>query len=139
MHVAFIPYGKRSEVELLFRDMDAQKHKLKIRKGKKEISIIIQSQVRQLPFGIYEYVCPKEDADLVLTTLKLRVNRYKVSSFYLKRLRKLLQLDKIPEFETKFKYPWIMDNVGILPVGVRYDDEVTDKTGEYKGWTHEAI
>ncbi len=139
MHIAFIPYGKRSEVELLFRDMDAQKHYLKMLKGKKKVVILIQSQVRQLPFGIYEYVCPKEDGDKVLTTLKLRVNRYKVSDFYLKRLRKILQLDKIPEFETKLHYPWIRENVGILPVGVRYDDEATDKIGEYKGWTHEAI
>jgi hypothetical protein len=34
MHLGFIAYGKRSEVELLFRDMEAQKHKLIIKKDK---------------------------------------------------------------------------------------------------------
>ena len=139
MHIAFIPYGKISEVDLLIRDMSAQKHKLPMTKGSEKKVIWIESQIRVLPFGIYEYICPKEDMDIVLTTLKTRVNRYNLSNFRWGMLRKILQLEKVPKFETKEKYLWLMQHVGMMVVGVRYDDEVTNIEGEYKGWTHEAI
>ena len=36
MHVDFIPYGERSLVEKLLREMEAQKHLLPMTKGKKK-------------------------------------------------------------------------------------------------------
>ncbi len=53
MHFAFIPYGARSEVERLFRDVESQKFQLKLTKdGEKDKGIWVTGQVRQLPLGI---------------------------------------------------------------------------------------
>ena len=140
MHFDFIPYGKRSEVELLLRDMDAQKHKLVMTKGKKKKIIWIQGQVRLLPFGVMEYVCPKEDADCVMNTLVFKRDRYDLGGFKLALIRKMVKAEKIPEYKTDNQYLWIRNNVTIIPIGVRYDaDDFTDPDGPYKGWTHEAI
>lgn len=139
MHFIFILYGKRSEVELLLRDMDAQKHKLIMWKGNKKKTIWIQGQVRALPFGIMEYVCPKEDADTVLNTLDFDNKRYEIGAFRLGVMRKLIQCDKIPEYKKETHYLWVKDNVNIIPLGIREDGEYTDPSGMYKGWTHEAI
>jgi hypothetical protein len=134
-----MPYGNRGEVELLLRDMEAQKHKLKLTKDGKEKKIWIQGSVRFLPFGVYEYVFPKEDKDVVLTTLCFNEDRYSLGKIILGFLRRMIKCEKIPEFKTNLKYLWIKDNVNIIPVGIRNDFEITDADGEHKGWTHEAI
>ncbi len=138
MHILFIPYGKRSEVELLFRDMEAQKHKLLMWKGKKKRYIWIQGAVRQLPLGIYEYICPKEDMDTVLYTLDFETDRYNLG-WKLGFLRKLIRCKKIPDYQKEHHYLWIRENVTIIPLGLREDVEFTDDKGESKGWTHEAL
>ena len=139
MHIVFIPYGKRSEVELLFRDMEAQKHYLKMQKGKEEKQIALQGQLRILPFGVYEYVCPKEDADIVLNTLgNVAKDRY-VTDFKKTALRKALKLETIPEYKKDKFFLWIKDNVAIVLLGIKEDKEVVGTLELDKGWTHEAI
>ena len=141
MHFLFIPYGKRSEVELMLRDMEAQKHKLPMTKGEKRKEVWIQGQVRLLPFGVYEYVFPYEDLDIVLNTMGVK-NRYKQYLGDVKTafIRKMIKCDKIPDFKTEHQYMWIKENVNIIPIGIRHDDlDYTDDRGEHKGWTHEAI
>lgn len=140
MHIAFIPYGKRSEVELLFRDMEAQKHKLPLHKGKKKATIWIQSQVRQLPLGIYEYICPKEDLDCVLNTLKFKRDRYTLGKLKLTFLRKIIKYKDAPEYKENLHYNWIIENVNIIPLGIKEDamDGKCNFKG-FEGWTHEAI
>jgi len=140
MHAVFIPYGKRSEVELLLRDMDAQKHYIPMWKGKEKKGIWIQSQVRLLPFGVYEYIFPKEDMDVVLTTLKFDLDNYNLGKLKLFALKKALNIQKIPEFKKDRKYLWIKENVNIIPLGIREDTTIVDSTpGENLGWEHEAI
>jgi len=140
MHAVFIPYGKRSEVELLLRDMDAQKHYIPMWKGKKKKGIWIQSQVRLLPFGVYEYIFPKEDMDIVLTTLKFNEVKYDLGIIKTTLIKKALKVKKIPEFKKERKYLWIKDNVNIIPLGIREDVNIIDSTpGENFGWEHEAI
>lgn len=142
MHFAFIPYGKRSEVELLFRDMEAQKHFLKISKDGVEKGMWIQSQIRLMPFGIVEYVFPKEDVDIVLNTLigaKGAEDRYNLNKFFMGVVRKMLRLKPIPEYKKEKKMLWIKDNVNIIPLGIREDTDITDDHGDFIGWTHEAI
>lgn len=140
MHVAFVPYGKRSEVELLLCDMDAQKHQLPMWKGKKKQYIWIQGQVRQLPFGVHEYVCPKEDMNKVLTTLGFAGNYENLlGMFKLFLIKNALKLKEIPDFKKDKVYLWVKDNVNIIPLGIKEDPDLLNHTGKYKGWTHEAI
>ena len=68
-HASFIPYGERSGVERLLRDMESQKHLMPMTKGKKKKAVWIPGQIRDLPFGLKEYVFPKESLDKVLRTL----------------------------------------------------------------------
>lgn len=143
MQAVFIPYGKRSEVELLLTDMEAQKHILTYYKGKKKVGVWIQGQVRLLPMGAMEYVCPKEDIDAVMTTLVFKAKDslkvYNAGNLKLAMLRKLYKCKKIPKFDMSKKYLWIKEHVMIIPIGIREDGEMTDPSGDYKGWTHEAI
>ncbi len=139
MHVLFIPYGHRGRVEILLREMEAQKHKLTIIKGKKVQSIWIDGQIRLLPFGIYEYIFPKEDLDLVLNTLNSGINYRDRMPFTATVMRKVLKCKKIPEFETKAKYLWNRKHTATILIGIREDEDMTEITGKYKGWKHEQI
>jgi len=133
MHVIFIPYGKRSEVELLLRDMEAQKHFMPFKEGG---GTWIQGQVRVLPFGVYEYVFPKEDADAVLHTLDFKSNHYNLSNYLFYFLRKFIKSEITPNYKKDKHYLWIRDNVNIIPIGIRYDSEIFDDLIKK---THEAI
>lgn len=133
MHFIFMPYGKRSEVELLLRDMEAQKHFLKFEEGG---GTYIQGQVRFLPFGVMEYVFPKEDKDLVLHTLIDESDRYSLGKFVLTFIRKMIKCDAIPEYKKDKQLLWIKDNVNIIPIGVREDNNIFDNLVNK---THEAI
>ena len=141
MHVAFIPYGIKSAIDHFLMDMQAQKHQFRMYKeGKKDLSIWLQGSVRILPFGIYEYVFPKEDLDMVLTTL--RFNKpvpYGMGGMKSGMIRKLLNLKKVGNFKTDKKFLWVMDNVSIIPLGIREDGELIEHSGIYKSWSHEAI
>lgn len=140
MHAIFIPYGKRSEVELLLRDMEAQKHLLIMTKGEEKSGRYIQGQVRLLPFGVYEYIFPKEDMDVVLHTLDFDSNRYRLGKLKLAFIRKIVSCEKIPEYKKDKYYLWIKENVTIIPIGVRYDDDgYIETSGEYEGFSHECI
>ena len=141
MHFAFIPYGKRSEVELFLRDMDAQKHKLLMTDPDgKQLYIWIQGSVRQLPFGVYEYVFPKEDLDVVLNTMLAEQNRYEVPGWILTGFRKFLRLKKLPTYGKEHNYLWIKDNVNIISIGYKFDGEIVEPDhSKYPGCKHEAL
>jgi len=139
MHISFIPYGKRDAVERLLRDMEAQKHLLVMKKNDKEKSVWINAQIRVMPLGVVEYVCPKEDQDAVFATI---FNYKKVPygmGAKIPILRKILKYKKIPKFSADRGYLWQREDVAIIPIGVRYDGEITGKTELDKGWTHERI
>jgi hypothetical protein len=140
MHFSFIPYGKRSEVELLLRDMEAQKHLMTITKDGETKGIYIQGGIRIAPLGIYEYVFPKEALDLVLATLCDKEVPYNIGWLKLAVLKKITQSEPIPAFKTEKKFLWIKDNVSIIPIGIKPDGEMTEPEGtQYPGWKHEAI
>lgn len=140
MHAVFIAYGKRSEVELLFRDMEAQKFYMPMHKEGKEIKILIQGGLRYLPLGAYEYVFPKEYLNIVLHTLDFDQDRYSLGKTRMALLRALFKCQKAPKYEKKEYYPWIKDHVCIIPIGIREDAEgYIEGPGLYEGYSHECI
>lgn len=139
MHFSFIPYGKRESVERFLRDLEAQKHILPMTKGKLRKGIWIDGQVRLMPFGIVEYVCPREDADKVLTALKFQDKMAYTLGAQIAILRKIFRYKKAPKFSTKQKYLWNSEHVSILPIGIREDKNLIGKFELDKGWEHEAI
>lgn len=144
MHAIFIPYGIKSAVDRLIADMTAQKFLWTLTHPDGSTKKIwVQGSVRILPFGMMEYVFPKEYANEVLSTLefhKLSHTQYKHIGKYIAILRRLLRAEKVPEFKLlENVIPWIKDDVAIFPVGVRYDGEMTEEDGPNKGWSHEAL
>jgi hypothetical protein len=144
MHILFIPYGKRQEVELLLRDMEAQKHWLPMRKEQEQTGIWVQGTIRMLPFGIYEYICPKENGEMVMKTLDFgKKSPYDFPKLFMNILNKILKIEKIPEIKTDKKYLWIKDNVSIIPLGIKTDNDDVVEDGhfypELKGYVHEAL
>jgi hypothetical protein len=146
MHFAFIPVGKRSEVELFFRDLEAQKHYWLMWKKNEKTGdtatqlIATQGQLRILPFGICEYVFPREDLDIVLYSMINEKNRYGVSEFAIAMAKKFYKLKKIPDYKKTKNYLWIKDNVNVIPLGIREDGDLTEPPGnKFEGWTHEAL
>lgn len=142
MHFAFIPYGERRELEILFRDMESQKHKMPMTKGKQKKTIWINGHINQLPFGVYEYIAPKESKDIIMTSLEFDTaghSEARALKNFLPLIRKFLKLDKIPKFDKGQKYLWIRENVAIIPLGIREDGDIVGKHEMDKGWTHEAI
>lgn len=147
MHFTFFAYGKRDSVERMLRDMEAQKHRLKVTNPitKEEKFIWLQGVIRTLPGGIYDYIFPKEDMDIVLNTMCPPIlnvhNRFKVSKTFLAVIRKALKLKKCPKYKDAMeRYLWIKDGVAIIPIGIREDEELAEPIdGEFKGWIHEAL
>lgn len=150
MHAIFIPYGIKDCVDIMMRDMQSQKFQLPIHSpdGKETKMQWIQGSLRILPFGVMEYVFPKESMDLVLTTLRLQgcVNggRFErtsyVSPFKLNMIRKMIKAEPIPKFKTDQQLIWMMENVSIIPIGIRKDGDVLEPPNALlPGWKHEAI
>lgn len=146
MHAVFIPYGKKEWVDIFLRDIMAQKLPIKATtKDGKEFHTIIECQLRVLPGGMYEFVFPKEYKDLVLTTLDFHKpisygldKEIKILGMKFKPLdyvKKFLKLEDPGEFKTDNQFPWIKMFVSIIPLGVRYDRELTAEDGTI----HEAI
>ena len=143
MHISFIPYGERGCVERMLRDMESQKHLMPMTKGKKHKATWIPGQIRELPFGVKEYVFAKGSLDLVLRTFNASSKgEYGVSFKRLvyPSLRKLLKLKPIPEYKKKGEiYLWNKAFVAIIVLGIREDGEVVGIYIDDKGWKHEAI
>ena len=143
MHAVFMLYGARGTVEHLIRDMEAQKMQFKIWKGDEVKNIWINGTFRHLPFGVMEYVYPKESADLVLTTLEFDKNPYHLYGWKYKTalafLRNVLKVSKIPKFKTDKAFLWYKEDVHIIPIGVKYDAEMIEEKGDYVGFRHESI
>ena len=143
MHVSFIPYGERSCVERLLREMEAQKHTLPMTKGKKNGTLRIGGQIRELPFGLKEYVFPKESLDRILRTFnaaKKGVYGINFKAPIYELLRKGLKLKKVPKYEEKGDvYTWNKMFVSILVLGIREDGEIVCDMADDMGWTHEAL
>ena len=134
MHFIFIPYGCRQEVEVLLRDMEAQKFFMPFKEGG---GTYVNGRIRILPFGIYEYIAPKEFADLIMHTLDFDTNRYGVSRIILMSLGKMIKCEQVPKYKKDQHYLWIRENVNIIPIGVRFDKE--DFFDDLLNKTHEAL
>lgn len=145
MHVVLIPYGIKSCVDMLIKEMECQKFPLICKKeGEPDRSMLIQGSVRLSPFGLVEYVFPKESLDLVLHTFRADTVHYSQKGwklkFLLKFLKKFLYLKEIPKYSKEKEFPWIRDNVAIMVLGIREDGEITEPEGSsWPGFTHEAI
>jgi hypothetical protein len=148
MHLAFIPYGIKNMVDFIIEDLNHKYLPLRLYKeGEEDKFVLTQTQIRQ--FGIYELVFPKEYMVEVFSALKIknsRINNFdkKILGISpLSALRKILELEPIPDFEEtnhpNFPIPEYIKFVGIMPIGVRYDKDITEKTGDYEGWSHEGI
>ncbi len=143
MHVSFVPYGDRSLIEKLLREMEAQKHLMPMTKGKKKRSVWIPGVIRDLPFGVKEYVFPKENLDMVLRTFGAvgsgthGINFQKLVYPF---LRKVLKLKPIPKYEKKGEiYLWNKMFVSTIVLGIREDGEIVGEYIDDKDWTHEAL
>ena len=149
MHVAFIPYGARTEMERFFRDVESQKFQLRLTKAdEKDQAVWVNGQVRELPFGVKEIIFPKEYKDLILNTLinntapnRLYYDRNKVYKLVKATFVKILGLTPIPKnYNKDNKLLWDMQYVSIIPLGIREDDELTEcKDMGYKDWIHESL
>jgi len=133
MHVVFMPYGTRSEVELLLRDMESQSYWLPFKEGG---GIWIKGAVRILPFGVYEYIFPRASADVVLNTLIFDKDVYNLGKSVLFFIRKFIKCEAIPEYKQEQKFIWVKDNVNIIPIGIRKDIDLFDDLVKS---THEAL
>lgn len=154
MHAIFIPYGIKECVDLLAREMQSQKFKLNSTSpdGQQQKGMWIQGSLRILPFGVWEYIFPKEYMDLVLTTLRFQPSENKntkgkrfnydyISPLKVNILRKMLKASKIPKFKTDLNLIWIMQHVSIIPIGIREDGDILEPVTnpEIPLWKHEAI
>ena len=148
-----MPYGMKQHVDKFIQEMEAQKHLIPFTSpdGKEVHDIWINGQVRILPFGVMEYVFPKQDLDSVLNTLTndtspvpYDLDKIKIPLIKKKPLdivRKLLKAKPIPKFKKHNKYLWIREHVSIIPIGIREERTrpVVERLGEFEGWSHEAI
>lgn len=146
MHAIFIAYGMRDKVEFFLGELEHLKLPLTARKDGKEVKTPVQCSLRILPGGFYDFVFPREHMAALLTALKFHEKSfYNIDKEYglfgfkvcpLKELRKFLHLEpEIPEFKTDNKIALFTDWISIIPIGIKYDRNLTEESG----WTHEAL
>jgi len=150
-----MPYGIKNFVDFIIEDLNHKYLPLRIYKeGEEDKFFLTQVQIRMLPFGIYELVFPKEYLNEILSALKVkseseqneyigRLNKSVMGFKPISLLRKTLKLDPIPKYKEvpypNFPLPEYKRYVPIIPIGIRRDGEITEKSGEFKGWKHEGI
>lgn len=146
MHAIFIPYGIKQAVEHTLADMAAQKFEWLFQKeGEPDKKIWLQGSIRIMPFGVIEYVFPKEAANLVLTSLDFdKPNRYQdrgLIKLPIAMIRKVLGCKKASKFDNSKKLLWIRNDVNFIPIGIREDGYqlTTEKDEMGAGWKHEAL
>jgi len=147
MHAVFMAYGMEDKVRYFLDELVHTKLPLTYTKGKKKMFIPIQCQVRILPFGVYEFIFPREHQDVVLTTLRFHqkppynLNKKILGLSPLKMLKKFLRIMDAPkDFDTKKILPIFTDFVSIIPLGVRHDPDLVEKSHHrFPGWKHEAV
>ena len=147
MHIVFMPYGIKHLVDYFGMQLQCEKFACYATHPEtKERRLIdhYQGSLRILPGGVWEYIIPVEDANRVMTTLNFHVKdeRYKIPDFAMKLLRKVLKLEKIPDYDPvpgSQRIKWIMQHVAIIPLGVRYDAITKEEFGKWAGWEHEAL
>lgn len=143
MHVVFIPYGMKKHVDYFLNELEHLKLSLRsYKKGEEDKKTLIECQLRILPGGFYEFVFPKEFINPVLTTFLFhKPSAYNLDKKILgfspfKKIKEFLRIEDAPkDFDTSRTLPVVSDFVSIIPIGIRYDGEVT----EADGWKHEAI
>jgi len=161
MHAIFIPYGRKEWVDVFLNDLRAQKLTLRLHRKNPETGqeeeqhIYTECQLRQLPFGIYEFIFPKEHMDIVLAGLNFHLGEKAHSDFDINKefsfgmikikpieyARKYLRIEPVPEFNSSkgliFSTMW----VSIIPIGIRHEQgEVQERPGSaFEGWWHEGI
>lgn len=142
MHLIFMPYGAKNVVDMFIENLNQRILPMKCwKEGEKEIYINIQCCIRYLPFGLMEFVFPREFEKEVLTALRFNaktpynLNKSILGIKPLDVLKKFLNIGDIPKFEETPGFPVLDLPVSIIPIGVRYDGEIEDPNG----WRHEAI
>ena len=155
MHFAFIPYGIKNMVDFCIDSFNHRFLPLRIYKeGEEDKFILIQAQIRVLPFGIYELIFPENMKDEVFSAFRVkhsqegeyigRLNKRIMGIKPIDLLRKALRLEPMPDYKEvnypSFPMPEYKKFVSIIPIGVRYDGEITEPSGRpYEGWKHEGI
>jgi hypothetical protein len=138
MHLSFIIYGERRAVEKTLREMEAQKYFLKFKSldGKdNRKGVYIEGHVRELPLGVKEIIFPKEDLNLVLSTIGEECTHYFSKAKQI-MLRNLLGYKAIPKFKKGNGFLWQKENTAIIPLGIKEDKLIFDE--KIKEW-HEGL
>lgn len=151
MHALFFLYGKYEIVQQLIRDITATKLPIRFcKEGQPDFNYVIDCQLRLLPGGIYDFVFPKEFMEVVLTELnfqdKTRVYDFDFNKSYfgikpMQLIKRFLKIEDAPDFTpSKEHLFWMKEHVTIVPLGVKYDGEITEPaTSPHPGYTHERI
>lgn len=154
MHVRFFAYGDRHAVERLLNSMESQAFKLPFKIDDPNATPLLSSDgeachgfvwshgsIRYLPGGAIDYIFPKNALDAVLNTLEFNKETHydyygwKFKTF-VKMWAKLLGSVKAPDYKKDIKYIWSLENINIIPLGVKYDEmDFADRNGT----THEAL
>jgi len=157
-------YGHHDSVELLKRDMLAQKFPLMMTKDGVTKMIWTQGSLRFLPGGLFEYVFPKECLNMVLAHMgahtdpradymkqDIRIAGLKIKPFnYVRKMFKLKDMPKdiepnkvlnlkVGEERVLFELAWMSANVTLVPIGIKEDETRVGEQEPYVGWSFEML
>lgn len=128
--------------------VQAWRHKyfpLVMKKDKEEVVQNVAVGVRLMPFGFIELIFPKEYQDVVLTSLNFHqpapynLNKNVLGFNPLSLLKRFLKIEDSPKFDTSKRIIFPKYDVSIIPIGVRYDADIVENSGEFVGFTHEGL
>lgn len=121
--------GVKHELDYVLEQLQFQVMALPIKT--KEGKDVIQPIYANLqPIQLYRYVFPKEYLDQIVKMLGIEENRYKKFDKQAFLMRKILNAKPIPKPKegTKIRF-FNKGNVGLIGIGIKEDEEVTDELG----------
>lgn len=132
MHLIIGTRGNQESVELFIKELSSKYVPVPFRNKKTDKIVNVAQGIHVRPFQLWEIIFPKEQRDLVLSTIfsnkNTKVSNPKFRKLY-KWLLKLLPFKKMPEDWDDSKHLMVMRNdVEIVGLGM-LDDKMADFTG----------
>ena len=129
MHLYIITRGIKWATERFKNELGAKYLPFKY-KGK---DVAVQTAVR--PIELLEVVFPKEHKDIMLNSVLLpsREVKHKKHKKWVTAIRKVLGVQKIPEYSREQAFPIFKEHIDITAIGVKDDDDFGEGDKKYEG------
>ena len=132
MHAYGLIRGIKHEVDRFITELQGKYVPYEVKEGAAGIPKgTYYAQIHVRPIQLYEFVFPREQKDIVLTTIFGMENgatQHKKHKKWIYALRKMLGVEPFPVYDNKLTLPISRQHMEVIGVGVKDDYDFADGT-----------